>query len=258
MTVAADYDILTYEGNGVTKKFTIPFKFFDEEIAVYKDKTYETYEKDVDYTIVNNGNGGEITFTSAPESGHSVTIVRSVPLNQLVTFIEGEDFPAADYEYSLDRIVMALQEMWGDLKKVAIPPAAISVKDFIENYYTKTEADEKFATFATFNVAFTEAIRAQCYVRKNCHAVYMDWVLDENATTDFKYKNTCQVVGFDSSYSKGWYKSAIVTFDTETAISGNFAPTAELSEDENREYSVTIYAKEAPTENVVFTVTLIH
>lgn len=64
-----------------------------------------TYEKGVDYTIEGAGNpqGGEIVFKAAPPAGEYITITRDVVLNQMVKFIEGENFPASDYEYSLDR-----------------------------------------------------------------------------------------------------------------------------------------------------------
>jgi len=69
--------------------------------------------------------GGSIEFAAAPAEGMIITIVRSVVLNQLVRFIEGENFPAADYEYSLDHIVMALQELYQkNARCLQMPPSA--------------------------------------------------------------------------------------------------------------------------------------
>lgn len=113
MTVLDNYAANTYLCDGVTREFAVTFKFYDEEVEVYKNKTFVTYEKGVDYRIKNSetGNGGTVIFYEAPKAGEKLTIVRSVVLNQLVKFIEGEAFPAEDYEYSLDRIYMALQEL---------------------------------------------------------------------------------------------------------------------------------------------------
>ena len=114
MTVSSGLGIMSYIGNGATKNFAVPYKFFDEELDVYKNKTFEKFLKNVDYVIMGSGedDGGSIEFAAAPAEGMIITIVRSVVLNQLVRFIEGENFPAADYEYSLDHIVMALQELY--------------------------------------------------------------------------------------------------------------------------------------------------
>lgn len=124
MTVSANYEEKTYVGDGETVRFPVNFKFFDDEIEVYKDKSFYRYVKGGDYTIENKATeyGGAVVFKTAPERGSFVTIIRSVPLNQLVSFIEGEDFPASDYEYSLDRIVMALQEMKEKLTRCAAAP----------------------------------------------------------------------------------------------------------------------------------------
>lgn len=253
MTVQADYNIQTYEGNGETKTFTVPFKFFDEEIAVYKGKTFNTYQKGEDYKVENNGNGGEIVFEEAPKSGDFVTIVRSIPLNQLVTFIEGEDFPAHDYEYSLDRIVMALQEMWADLQKVAIPPAAISVQDFINNYYTKKEVDATFASKTELGDYYTkEEVDNKHSKIITITFPQTNWTDRQNYTGEFPKKNAM-------SYGVGdaVLQNAFITFNEADALSGNFSPVCEFTMTSNTA-SVNIFAKEAPTTDIIATVTFIY
>lgn len=125
MTVINKASLITYLANGTTTNFAVPFKFFNDELAVYVNKTFATYEKGVDYTIEGAGNphGGEIVFKAAPPAGEYITITRDIVLNQMVKFIEGENFPASDYEYSLDRIIMALQEFMQKLKRCVQFPA---------------------------------------------------------------------------------------------------------------------------------------
>lgn len=245
MTVQADYNIQTYEGNGETKTFTVPFKFFDEEIAVYKGKTFNTYQKGEDYKVENNGNGGEIVFEEAPKSGDFVTIVRSIPLNQLVTFIEGEDFPAHDYEYSLDRIVMALQEMWADLQKVAIPPAAISVQDFINNYYTKKEVDATFASKTELGDYYTKeevdekiANAGGGTVVKNFAVMAADWEEREASSSPYAWE-------VNKVFPDDGYVTASVTFAERPAVWGGLSPVAGF-EKKDGNVIVSIYAKEVP------------
>ena len=66
-----------------------------------------------DYTLEGSGNpnGGAVVFAVAPEEGKVITIMRQVDLTQLITFMEGEKFPASDYEHGLDKITMALQQL---------------------------------------------------------------------------------------------------------------------------------------------------
>lgn len=137
MTVSAGAGVVSYIGNGTTKSFAVPYKFFDEELEVYKNKTFETFVKNVDYTISGSGedDGGSIEFSAAPAAGTVITIVRSVVLNQLVRFIEGENFPAADYEYSLDHIVMALQELSQKYARcLQMPPGEDDFEQFIKKF----------------------------------------------------------------------------------------------------------------------------
>lgn len=137
MTVSSGLGIVSYIGNGATKNFAVPYKFFDEELDVYKNKTFEKFVKNVDYVILGSGedDGGSIEFTAAPAEGVIITIVRSVVLNQLVRFIEGENFPAADYEYSLDHIVMALQELYQkNARCLQMPPGEENFEQFIKKF----------------------------------------------------------------------------------------------------------------------------
>lgn len=135
MTILSNYSEKTYSCNGITKTFTIPWKFFDDEIMIYKNKSFSTYVKDEDYTIINNGDGGEVTFKEAPAKDTFITITRGIPLYQLIKFLEGEDFPAEDYEYSLDRIYMALQDFYARLERcVTIVPGGETFEEVFSSF----------------------------------------------------------------------------------------------------------------------------
>ncbi len=92
MTVSSTYAVKTYVGNGNTTTFAVPYKFMNDEIEVYKNKSRMTYKKGVDYTVAGNGESGKgsIEFVTAPPEGEYVTVVRSMALNQLVKFMNGE------------------------------------------------------------------------------------------------------------------------------------------------------------------------
>lgn len=111
MTIQQKKSRIDYIADGKAKSFIIPFYFLEKQIAVYLSDKTEPLTQDKDYIVKNNHNssGGEVELFTAPKEGIKVTILRNVPLSQLITFIEGENFPASDYETSLDKIVMSLQ-----------------------------------------------------------------------------------------------------------------------------------------------------
>ena len=110
MTIQNQISKIDYIGDGVSDCYHIPFYFLKDEISVYFDNLEHPQENNLDYEIVaQNKVGGEIKFTNPPKLNTRITILRNIPLTQTTTFIEGENFPAQDYEISLDRIVMQLQ-----------------------------------------------------------------------------------------------------------------------------------------------------
>lgn len=135
MTIQNDTSRAVYIADGKTSSFVVPFRFFERQLNVYFDDSAEPLAAD-DYaaSASETASGGEIVFSSAPAAGTKITILRNVELTQLVKFIEGEDFPAADYEYSLDKMIMALQQMKEYLNRalVVAPGTGMTVEEAYE------------------------------------------------------------------------------------------------------------------------------
>lgn len=126
MTVSADYKPLVYIANGITTNFVITWSFFDKEVRVVNENGVNL----TGYSIYNSGRGGAIIFNEAPKSG-KIVILRDVKYNQSIEFNEGENFPAEDYEYSLDRIYMALQELGYEISRcLSLPEKYRDFEDF--------------------------------------------------------------------------------------------------------------------------------
>lgn len=108
MTVTNNYDTITYIANGTTTNFPWTYDYDATYGAlVVKNETDDiTYVEGEDYTITNK----TVIFNSAPANGKKIVLSRFTYRGQEVTFIEGEDFPAKDYETSLDRLFMIEQE----------------------------------------------------------------------------------------------------------------------------------------------------
>lgn len=146
MTIQTEICKVVYEGDGTTKVFQVSFHFFEKEIAVYKNSEIMPLTEGTDYTVRNSENyyGGEIEFTTAPKAGDKITITRNVELKQLITFLEGEKFPASDYEYALDKITMGLQQLREHMSRVMFfshdaPMTTEEIYQCLELLYTYSE-----------------------------------------------------------------------------------------------------------------------
>lgn len=127
MTIKSEVSKAKYIGNGETLSFAVPFKFFKNEddsaqINVYiGDKALLLKEK-IDYEVIGAGDerGGAVIFYNPPESGEIVAIIRNVPAIQETRFIEGEDFPAKEYENSLDKQTMLIQSLSETISRAVV------------------------------------------------------------------------------------------------------------------------------------------
>lgn len=161
MTIKSEVSRARYVSNGVTNNFAISFPYLTNndgtaQIAVYvgdsdtplvegKDYTvngfgkYDDYSEQVDdglITYETRYEGGEVLLKEVPADQIPVAIVRDIPQTQGVVFVEGEDFPARDFENALDKLTMEVQEVKENLERsIILPPTStekpIAVRDNI-------------------------------------------------------------------------------------------------------------------------------
>ncbi len=178
MTVQAETSKVVYLGDGETVNFPVPFCFFEKQIAVFLGEKSIPLEEGKDYTIDKNERleTGRVILAAAPVKDERITIVRDVAFNQLTTFLEGEDFPAVDFEKALDKLTMALQQLREKLSRTLTTPVGedydeedlfrcfsmltknfhlmeniplmidelrIMYNDILNNYYSAAEVDAK-------------------------------------------------------------------------------------------------------------------
>ena len=148
MTIDSSLSRIRYIGNGVTTTFSIPFAYLTNndgsaQLAVYVGDSDTPLVEGEDYTIVGLGqavaidddvefatyeerfDGGDVVFGVAPEQGVPVAVVRNVPQTQGVVFVEGEKFPAQDFENALDKLTMEVQEVKENLQRaIVLPPTS--------------------------------------------------------------------------------------------------------------------------------------
>ena len=112
MTVSSDFAARVYVANGVTTTFDWG-EDYDEtygSLVVTKidnnGNLLQTYVQGTDYQISNK----QVVFYQAPASGVHIRLNRCTYRGQPVSFMEGEKFPAKDFENALDRFAMIEQE----------------------------------------------------------------------------------------------------------------------------------------------------
>lgn len=260
MTVQSKVNKAVYEADGVTTTFVIPFYFFEHQVAVYCGVSQTPLTEGTDYTLEGGGNpnGGTVIFETAPTAGEVITIMRQVDLTQLITFMEGEKFPASDYEHGLDKITMALQQMSAYLDNcVTIPVGAnFDAEDLFEllvkinNYLQDILNVPEVAAQVTAIYTEMQTVLNQYYTKTEINAMQPIKVTNIEALSS--------AVAADETYEAYPYKLDIavtgataqklpqVILSAADAGSGNFAPVA-LSYDGG----VRLYLKEIPQAQTI-------
>ncbi len=261
MTIQSQTGKAVYVADGTTTTFTVPFYFFNKEIAVYADNTL--LSEGTDYTIQGSGDasGGEITFAVAPVAETVITIVRDVELKQLVKFMEGENFPATDYEKSLDRIIMSLQQLRDKVAEcVSIPKGSATSGEEItsllvlvsQNMESITALPEILSDIETLGEELTakfddyydkdeidSRIRGVALKRYVNVTVKVADIVSDETYEDYPYRVDLSLSGATSS------RIPTVMFSANDALSGNFAPVSATYNG-----GVSIYMKTVPEANM--------
>ena len=271
MTIQSQTGKAAYVADGNTTAFNIPFYFFDNQVSVYINDSLTPLVLGTDYTLTNNQgyNGGEVVLSTAPQSGTRVTIVRNVELTQLITFLEGENFPASDFEYALDKIVMALQQIRDRLELCLSLPngstwptseiyqmldnvrqyqeAIASIPNLLteistlesqfpidlSNYYTKSEVD-------------TAISNAKCNKYTNVTALAANTTAD-NTYASYPYRLSISLENVTSS------QIPTVNLGLTEALSGNIAPIAQ-----SYNGGIYLYLKSAPQADFTIPSIIMH
>lgn len=269
MTVNTEQAYQKYVGNGSTTMFSIPFGFLDDEIVVLKGGTWEAYEQGKDYSLMDC----DVVFTTAPAEGVVIYIARKVVLKQLVDFIDGDSFPAENYEYSLDHITHALQELYMLMQQTLKSPLgtdpleyfaeALSgggsvdlskIEEDISNLKKTTEDLTSSVDAAAEKITTVEeevkVLKADRYTAGPITVYADEWTIRGNGTALYPYWNTVKL-GPQEEYP---ITRHIVMFNDKEADSGNFSSncnTVGYTEVGSGVLgtAVEIYAKEKPTED---------
>ena len=128
MTISTTTSRITYNGNGVTTVFSIPFRFLANgdlvvvEVSAAGVETTKTLTTHYTLTGAGDDAGGSVTMLVAPAVGTRLIIYRDTDIVQETDYISGDPFPAETHERALDRLTMIAQEIGSDAdRSIKVP-----------------------------------------------------------------------------------------------------------------------------------------
>lgn len=128
MTISTTTARTTYNGNGITTVFSIPFRFLVNGdivvVSVSAAGVETTKALTTDYTLTGAGDdaGGTVTMLVAPAVGTKLVVYRDTEIVQETDYISGDPFPAETHERALDRLTMIAQEIGSDADRAIKVP----------------------------------------------------------------------------------------------------------------------------------------
>ena len=254
MTIQSETSKVVYIGDGKTRLFPVPFYFFDNQINVYNNFSNTPLRLNIDYLLTKPENqaGGMVSIFTAPAEGTVITITRNVELKQLITFLEGEDFPATDFEHALDKLTMGLQQLHECVERAVLVPNGASITgndlfhclELLHQYWDRVMAIPDYvdqlmnSTTDTVNKGDTRLITSvgvqQYTYSKNMVDAKMDamalkfyhvniditpdTVEENHESEDYPYKFNIALNGAEENHCP------VVMFSKEDALSNTFAP----------------------------------
>jgi hypothetical protein len=117
-TVPSSQNRVSYAGNGSTTGFPVPYVFFDNTDLIVTSVVVATGVETVktlttDYTVSGgDGSTGTVTAVTAPATGTTWVIERSIPYTQEIDYQPNDGFPADVNEEGLDRNTMLAQQTY--------------------------------------------------------------------------------------------------------------------------------------------------
>lgn len=149
MSVTNSTNKTLQDGNGSTVAFDFTFKIFkDSDLKVYKI-TKETGEMgdplvlNTDYTVTINkvGEGGTVTFTTAPTTEQQVGIYRIIDITQPANIPTDTEYVEKTLENALDRACMISQQLHEAVGRCIAIPEFADMTEEGESVYENVNTD---------------------------------------------------------------------------------------------------------------------
>jgi hypothetical protein len=152
MTINTTTNRVSYDGDGSTVEFTVPFAFFGaDELEVVERVILTgaemTKSLTTDYTVTDGGGAtGMVTAVAPPASTVSWTIIRNTRRSQEIDYTDNDPFPAETHESGLDRATMIAQDSIADTDR-ALKFAKTDVGTLVPTLPSSVERANRFLAF---------------------------------------------------------------------------------------------------------------
>jgi microcystin-dependent protein len=129
MTISSTINRISYNGDGSSTSFSVPFSFFDTDEIQVLERVIATGTETIkslnnDFAVSGgNGSAGTVMAPEAPPETVSWTILRRTKRTQSVDYTDNDPFPAETHERGLDRITMIAQDSAGSVDRALRFPA---------------------------------------------------------------------------------------------------------------------------------------
>jgi hypothetical protein len=137
MTVETQQSIVRYTGNGVTTEFPVPFPVLEPgHLRLFTWDGRRQAEITEGWTVLGAGTAATVVAMNGPPAqGLTLTILRRMPLVQMMDLLNGGPFNAETLEASADNIVMMIQQIAEALGRAVVAPESfdgnIQYADFL-------------------------------------------------------------------------------------------------------------------------------
>jgi hypothetical protein len=116
MTIESTASEISYSGNGATLAFAVPFPFdTSADLKVLSTDTTTGLASVLSSGFVVTGGGGTtgtVTFTVAPATGKTITILDDPARTQPTDYVSNDAFPAESHEDALDRVTRLCKRLY--------------------------------------------------------------------------------------------------------------------------------------------------
>lgn len=108
-----NYKPIRQLGNGSTVSFSFDFPLISENfIKVFRERNgVQSEVSRSEYTVSFDGQGGSVTFNTAPKKNDVIVVTRDIPLEQETPYKTSSGFPAVRVEDNFDKLTAITQQL---------------------------------------------------------------------------------------------------------------------------------------------------
>lgn len=112
MTISAAGSRIEYSASGGQTTFAYPYRInASTDLQVYQNASLLLINSQYTVTGVGSPTGGNVILVVPAVAADKIVMLRRMPIQQTIDYIDGDVFPAQAHEDGLDRIVMMMQQV---------------------------------------------------------------------------------------------------------------------------------------------------